>query len=111
MAVEVIYKTISTEEFKQKISKESEYTLIKFCASWSGNCQLISGFYSELSIKYSGKVRFYAIDIEANKTTANLFGISELPDILFFHHGELVDRIAGTVPKNVLKGKIEDLIN
>jgi thioredoxin 1 len=85
--------------------------LIKFCASWSGNCRLISGFYSELSIKYSGRVRFYAIDIDANKTTANLFGISELPDILFFRQGELVDRIAGTVPKNVLTGKIENLLN
>jgi thioredoxin-like negative regulator of GroEL len=38
------------------------------------------------------------------------FGVLELPTILFFKHGELIDHVIGLTPKNALIAKIENAL-
>ena len=52
-------------------------------------------------------VSFYMVDVKKEAGLAEQYGIMDLPTILFFKSGQLVDHVKGLVPKNVLIDKIE----
>lgn len=106
-----MYKLLTAKMFKTKIEGNENLTIVKFKADWSGACQIISPVYEELSETYKNRAGFYCIEVEKNKTISKQYGIVELPTILFFRQGQVVDHSVGLVPKDVLIKKIEDCIN
>jgi thiol:disulfide interchange protein len=40
----------------------------------------------------------------------NEYGVMELPTILFFSKGEIIDHVTGLIPKNVMIKKIENAL-
>jgi thioredoxin 1 len=63
-----------------------------------------------LAAEYEGRIHFGRLDIDANEEIAREFGVTELPFLLFFRDGKLVDFIIGTVSRQVLKEHIQNLI-
>lgn len=84
--------------------------LVQFKTEWSGACQIILPIYEELAASYKGQAKFYTIDMEVQGSIGNEYGITELPTILFFRNGSIVDHVTGLAPKNVLIGKIENAL-
>ena len=67
--------------------------------------------YDDLSIVYDGSANFYTVDIEEEKRLSKAFGIMEVPTILFFRNGELIDHAVGMISKNALIAKIETALS
>lgn len=103
-------RSLSRNEFDKEITGNGNLSLVQFRLDWSGACQIISPVYEELSQSYTGQVDFYTIDVEKEKGLDDEFGITELPTILFFKSGQIVDHIRGLVPKNVMISKIENAL-
>lgn len=97
--------------FKKKVLESLKLTVVQFKANWNGACQIISPVYEELSNAYAGNAVFFIIDIDKNKTIAKEYGITELPAILFFFNGQVIDHVMGLVPKDVLVTKIENALS
>ena len=51
------------------------------------------------------------MDVDENAETPETYGIRNIPTILFFKDGQLVDKQIGATQKSVLAGKIEALLN
>lgn len=111
MSLNMIYKDITSEEFDQRVLRESKIALVKFRASWSGSCQILAPIFSELSKLYHHRINFFTVDIDKNNTSAVHYGVHELPDILFFRNGELLDRVTGAAPQSMLTSKIEKILS
>jgi thioredoxin 1 len=47
------------------------------------------------------------VDVDANPSVAQAFGIRSIPTLLFFKGGEIVDKQVGAVPKAVLAQKLD----
>lgn len=103
-------RPLSRNEFEKEITVSKNLSLVQFRLDWSGACQIISPVYEELSQSYQGQVDFYTVDIEKEKDLEKEYAITELPTILFFHRGRIVDYIRGLVPKNVMITKIENAL-
>jgi len=86
-------------------------SLVKFKIEWSGACQIIAPIYEELSKSYTGIANFFTIDVEKEPGIDKEYGIMEIPTILFFKDGRIIDYVSGLVPKNVVISKIENALS
>ncbi|HWK08144.1 MAG TPA: thioredoxin domain-containing protein [Puia sp.] len=104
--------TIGKTQFKKEVMESSNghLSLVQFKTEWSGACQIIAPVYEELSKCYNGIADFFSIDVEQEAGMEKEFGVLELPTILFFKNGELVDHVVGLTPKNTLISKIENAL-
>ncbi|RLD30820.1 MAG: thiol reductase thioredoxin, partial [Bacteroidetes bacterium] len=64
----------------------------------------------EIGDEYGDKVLVGKLDVDHNPQTARNFGIRNIPTILFFKNGEVVDKQVGAVPKQKLVEKLEPLL-
>lgn len=103
-------RAISKTEFKSEVIDRTTLSLVQFRIEWSGACQIISPIYDELAASYKGQAHFFTIDVEHETGIDNEYGITELPTILFFRNGKIIDHITGLTPKNVMITKIENAL-
>jgi thioredoxin 1 len=100
-------RPLTKEEFGKEVINNSHLALVHFKTEWNGACQIISPVFEELSKSYTGQASFYTIDVEKEIGIDNEYGVMELPTILFFSKGEVVDYATGLIPKNIMIKKIE----
>lgn len=101
---------ISKTEFRKNVIENMNLSLVQFKVDWSGACQIISPIFNELAGSYRGQADFFTIDVEQDGGINDEYGVTELPTILFFKEGKLIDHIKGLVPKNVMIYKIENAL-
>ncbi len=103
-------KEITKINFRNEVIDSMTLALVQFKKEWSGACQIISPIYEELAKSYRGQARFFSVDVEKEPGLPAEYGIMEIPTILFFKTGQVVDHVAGLAPKNVLISKIENAL-
>jgi thioredoxin 1 len=64
----------------------------------------------EIGQEYAGKAKVVKLDVDNNPQTAMQFGIRNIPTLLFFKNGQVVDKQVGVVPKQVLAKKLEAIL-
>jgi thioredoxin-like negative regulator of GroEL len=104
-------KMISKSEIRKEIMTSSQVSLLKFKTRWSGTCQILEPVYNDLAKSYHGVVNFFTVDVEMEKGIEKEYGIMELPTILFFRAGKIVDHAVGLTSRNILISKIENAIS
>ncbi|MFN8291057.1 MAG: thioredoxin domain-containing protein [Chitinophagaceae bacterium] len=102
---------ISSSEFRKAVTENANLALVQFKVDWSGACQIISPLFNELAGTYKGQAEFFTIDVEKNEGINTEYGVTELPTILFFRAGKVIDHIRGLVPRNLMISKIEEALN
>ncbi len=81
-----------------------------FWANWCGPCRMVTPIIEELASEYEGKALIGKVDVDDNNDVASKYGIRNIPTILFFKNGEIVDKQVGAAPKNTLEDKIKALL-
>lgn len=79
-------------------------------ATWCGPCRMLGPVISELANDYDGKIVVGKCDVEENDDIAMEFGIRNIPTILFFKNGQVVDKMVGAAPKAKFQEKFEALL-
>lgn len=101
--------TITTENFESYRNGELPL-VVDLWATWCGPCRALAPTIEELAREYDGRVVVGKCDIEENDAVAVEFSVRNIPTILFFKDGELVDRFVGAASKSVLKEKLDALL-
>ena len=102
MAVE-----LTDANFEQLVIKSDKPVLVDFWAEWCGPCRMVGPVVEELSKEYDGKAVVGKVNVDVNPNISAQFGIRNIPTILFFKNGEIVDKQVGAVAKSVLDGKLK----
>jgi thioredoxin 1 len=84
--------------------------VIDFWAEWCGPCRMVGPIIEELAKEYEGKVLIGKMDVDENVDTPNEYGIRNIPTILFFKNGQVVDKQIGATQKAVIAAKVEALL-
>jgi len=85
--------------------------LVDFWAEWCGPCRMVGPIVEELSNDYEGKAIVGKVNVDENPEISSKYGVRNIPTILFFKNGEVVDKSVGAVPKNVLSEKIDNQLS
>ncbi|MEI6556224.1 MAG: thioredoxin [Paludibacter sp.] len=94
----------------KEIINSGKPVVIDFWAEWCGPCRMVGPVVEELAKEYDGKVIIGKMDVDENVDTPNEYGIRNIPTILFFKNGQLVDKQVGAAQKAVLAAKVEALL-
>ena len=100
---------ITDNNFKE-ILAEGKPVVIDFWAPWCGPCKMVGPIIEELAGEYEGKALIGKCDVDENGDVAAENGIRNIPTVLFFKNGELVDKQVGSAPKPTYAAKIEALL-
>lgn len=101
--------TITTDNLEQY--KNGELPLvIDLWATWCGPCKQLGPIVEELAADYEGRIVVGKCDIEENEDVAFEFGVRNIPTLLFFKGGELVDKYVGFAHKAELDKKFQALL-
>lgn len=100
---------INDKNWKEQLSG-NPLLAIKFGALWCGPCKIIKPIVEELAKEYEGKIAFSNVDVDNNPELSNEFGIRNVPTILFFKNGKIVDKQVGATTKSALDKKIQEFL-
>ena len=101
--------TITSENFAS-LKAGNLPLVVDFWATWCGPCRMVAPIIEELAKTYEGKVVIGKCDVEECEDLAAEFGIRNIPSILFFKNGEVVDKVIGAQPKAKLDEKFKALL-
>ena len=101
---------ITDSNFEETVLKTDKPVMVDFWAAWCGPCRMVGPIIDELSEEYEGKAIIGKVDIDSNQQYAAQFGVRNIPTVLVFKDGELVDRKVGVSSKNDYAQAIDRLI-
>ena len=101
--------TITSENF-ESLKNGNEPLVVDFWATWCGPCRMVGPVISKLAEKYDGKIVVGKCDVEDNEDLASEFGIRNIPTILFFKGGDVVDKVVGAQSEAKLDEKFQILL-
>ena len=90
--------------------KQYPIVVVDCWAPWCGPCRMISPVIEQLASDYAGKVVFGKLNVDENPAVAAEYGIMSIPTLLFARNGEVVDRLIGAVPRQVIEAKLKQIL-
>ena len=98
---------ITDSNFEDTVLKSDKPVLVDFWAEWCGPCRMVGPIVEEISNEYAGKAVVGKVDVDNNPNISMQFGIRNIPTLLIFKGGKVVDKQVGAVPKDVLTKKLD----
>ena len=101
---------ITDATFDKIVLQSDKPVLVDFWAAWCGPCRMVGPIIDELSNEYDGKAVVVKVDVDNNQEFAAKYGVRNIPTVLLFKNGELVDRKVGVSPKQVYAEAIDSAL-
>lgn len=98
---------LTDANFTEQVLNSDKPVLVDFWAEWCGPCRMVGPIVEELAHDYDGKAVVGKVNVDENQGVAAKFGIRNIPTLLIFKNGEVVDKQVGVAPKNVLEAKLK----
>ncbi|MDR1792058.1 MAG: thioredoxin [Bacteroidales bacterium] len=98
-----------TDENWEATVKEGA-VILDFWAEWCAPCRALLPLIEEMAQTYEGKVVIGKVNVDESPNVTLHFGIKNIPTLLFFKDGNMVDKQVGNLRKSDLVKKIEQLL-
>ena len=103
MATNAVELTPSTYEDFIK----NEYVLVDVWAPWCGPCKQISPIIDQISLEFMDQLHVGKLNADENRDILVELGVRNIPTLILFKNGEIVERSTGMTSKE----KLSELIN
>ena len=97
---------ITSDNFESEVMKSSKPVLVDFWAAWCGPCRMIAPVLEEVA-KEATNAKVGKVNVDEQPELAQQFQIMNIPTLLVFKDGKVVNKIVGGRPKADLLAMLE----
>ena len=101
---------VSDANFDSEIVNSDIPSMVDFWAEWCGPCKKVGPVIEELAAEYNGKIKIAKMDVDSNRQTPAKFGIRNIPTLILFKGGKVVNTIVGAQPKTSIEEELKKLL-
>jgi len=97
----------TTANFDNEVVKSDIPVLVDFWAEWCGPCRMIGPIVDEIGKEMQGQLKVGKVNVDLDPAIAQKYAIRNIPTLLVFKGGDVVDKIIGAMPKPQLVAKLQ----
>jgi len=102
--------TVTDSNFDEIVLKSEVPVMVDLWAEWCGPCRMIHPIIEEIEKEYEGRAIMTKLDVDTNPGISAKYGIRNIPTVLYFKNGEVVDKQVGAVPKAKFTKKLDAIL-
>lgn len=103
-------ETVITNNNITEVLASDKPVLIDFWATWCGPCRVLGPVVDDVAADYDGKAIVAKCNVDDCEELSFQLGIRNVPTILFFKNGTMVDRMVGVASKQEIEAKLDSLM-
>jgi len=88
-----MFRIVSEKTFNREVLGSMEPILVHFSAPWCGLCRMINPMLDQLQAKQKMPMKIVMINADENLKLANTYRLKNLPTLLLFENGRIVERL------------------
>ena len=92
--------------FDAEVLKADLLVLVDFWAPWCPPCKMIAPLVEEIAEAHKGKLKVVKMNVDENAQTPQTYGIMNIPTLILYKGGQVVETIVGAHPKTKILGTI-----
>lgn len=101
---------VNEAQFAGEVENAKGAVLVDFTASWCPPCKALAPVLESVSGRYEGRAKVVKVDADENANLAARYGVTGLPNLLFFRDGEVVNQAVGYQSEEKLAALLDEVI-
>ncbi len=101
-----VIKADDRASFQREVLDSTVPVVVDFWAAWCGPCRMVGPEVEALAAQYGSAIKVVKVDVDANHSVVNAYGIRGIPTIGLFEGGKLTKQAVGARPRHAIETEL-----